>query len=261
MRSRYNSWSWCNRFLKELYMTYQTYQERFYRTTVKSSNLKSFRACVRETDLFILADTDLSELAIKSIIKYRSLIESYINLKPIFFDSLIPIESDNFAHNILKDMIKASTLANVGPMASVAGAIAEFVAKDLLLSSKNIIVENGGDIFIKTNFDVKVGVFAGNSPLSNKLKIKISKEDMPLAVCTSSGTVGHSLSFGNADAVCVLSRSASLADATATAMCNIVKDKSDIKKALDFGCNIEGVLGALIIIDNYLGLRGRIEIV
>ena len=124
---------------------------------------------------------------------------------------------------LVKEMIRVSTLANVGPMAAVAGAMAEFVSKDLLKISKQVIVENGGDIYLATSRERTIGIYAGTSPLSMKLGITISPEDSPLGVCTSSGTVGPSLSFGKADAVCILSKSAALADAAATAVGNVVR--------------------------------------
>jgi ApbE superfamily uncharacterized protein (UPF0280 family) len=146
-------------------------------------------------------------------------------------------------------------------MASVAGAIAEYVANDLLKMSQNVIVENGGDISLKTNREVRVGIFAGNSPLTYKINLLLKPAQMPVGVCTSSGTVGHSLSFGNADAVCVISKSSTMADAAATAIGNLVKGKEDIRTSLEKGIEIEGVLGALIIIGDQFGAIGDIELI
>jgi ApbE superfamily uncharacterized protein (UPF0280 family) len=133
------------------------------------------------------------------------------------------------------------------------------VGKDLLRYSRNIIIENGGDIFIESQKDIHVGILAGNSPLSDSISIIIRKEDMPMGICTSSGTVGHSLSFGKADAVCVKAQSASLADAAATAIGNITKSKKDISRALQAGMKIKDVLGILIIVDDQFGVIGDIE--
>jgi ApbE superfamily uncharacterized protein (UPF0280 family) len=146
-------------------------------------------------------------------------------------------------------------------MASVAGAISEYVANELLKMSQNVIVENGGDIYLKTQEEVRVGVFAGNSPLTYKVGLLLKPEQMPLGVCTSSGTVGHSLSFGKADAVCVLSKSSTMADAAATAIGNLVKGKGDIRTALEKGIKIEGVLGALIVMGEHFGVIGDIELI
>ena len=238
-----------------------SYQERTYRNRIFSNDLTSFHICVRETDLLIYCDTDLSQKALESVYIYRGFIEYYIKNHHDFLTSLSPVRADDFAPPIIRDMIKATLAANVGPMASVAGAIAEYVANDLLKMSQNVIVENGGDISLKTNREVRVGVFAGNSPLTYKINLLLKPEQMPLGVCTSSGTVGHSLSFGNADAVCVISKSSTMADAAATAIGNLVKGKEDLRTGLEKGIEIEGVLGALIIVGDQFGAIGDIELI
>jgi hypothetical protein len=158
-------------------------------------------------------------------------------------------------------MIKTSRAAQVGPMAAVAGAMAEFVSKDLLSFSKEVIVENGGDIFLSISKERVIGIYADDSPLSLKVGIRIGSEETPVGVCTSSGTVGHSLSFGRADAVCILSKSAALADAAATSVGNIVKEKKDIDSGLKRGKEIPGVLATLIIIGDKMGVWGNIHLV
>ena len=142
-------------------------------------------------------------------------------------------------------------------MASVAGAIAEHVGKDLLKTSANVMVENGGDIYLNVKDNVSIGIFAGDSPLTGKIALSIAAKETPLGICTSSGTVGHSLSFGIADAVCIKSNSAALADAAATSVGNLIKKKSDIKKGLERAMAIQGVLGVLIITGNTLAIQGR----
>jgi len=237
------------------------FQERTYRNRVSHNNLIPFHVCVRETDLFILSDSDLSEIALKSIYIHRGFIESYIKSHPDFLTSLVPVAEDRLAPSIVRDMLKTSRDACVGPMASVAGAIAEYVGNDLLASSRNVIVENGGDIFLNTDRDIKVAIYAGDSPLSYHVSLLLKKEKMPLGVCTSSGTVGHSLSFGNADAVCVISKSSIMADAAATAIGNLVESKKDIKIALEKGIEINGVSGILIIVGDTFGAIGEIELI
>jgi hypothetical protein len=147
-------------------------------------------------------------------------------------------------------------------MAAVAGAFAEFVGRDLLKYSTEIIVENGGDIFLKTTKSRLVGVYAGeDSPLTGKVALKIEPADTPLGICTSSGTVGHSLSFGKSDAVIVLSPSAALADAAATAIGNLVKTETDIQKALDYARGVTGLVGAAVIINDKMGVWGKINLI
>ena len=133
-------------------------------------------------------------------------------------------------------------------------------SKDLLKISKQVIVENGGDIYLATLKERMIGVYAGASPLSMKLGILVSPEDSPLGVCTSSGTVGPSLSFGKADAVCILSKSAAIADAAATAVGNVVREKKDIERGLEKGKEVEEILGTLIIVGERMGVWGDIRL-
>ena len=234
--------------------------ERFYREWVKDSKLITQEVKVKETDLLISTEKDIKEIAGKLVKEHRDEIEAYIKVCPDFKTSLEPLSLDKNAPAIVKEMLLASVKANVGPMASVAGAVSEFVGKRLLPYSKQIIVENGGDIFIASDTEIKVAIFAGGSPLTNKLFIKIKPGDTPLGICTSSGTVGHSLSFGKADACVIISTSTSLADAVATAACNRVKKTRDIKPALDFAISIDGIKGALIILGKDFGVLGEVEL-
>lgn len=238
----------------------KAYQKRFYREWSNRNDLIAQEVIVKETDLFIFAEKNVKEIAEKIVMKYRGEIEDYIKKRPIFQTSLEPIPQDLSAPIIIKEMIRTTTLAAVGPMASVAGAIAEFVGRELLAYSKQVIIENGGDIFIKSDTERTVAIYAGDSPLSNKLFIKIKPEDTPLGVCTSSGTVGHSLSFGKADACVIISTSASLADAAATATCNRIKEKKDIKPALEFVMSIKGIKGAVAVLGKDFGSVGEIEL-
>ena len=174
--------------------------------------------------------------------------------------SLEPISPDPKASDIIKEMIRTTKLAGVGPMASVAGAVAEFAGNELLVYSKQIIIENGGDIFMKSDKVRTIAIYAGDSPLSNKVFIKIKPEDTPIGICTSSGPVGHSLSFGKADACVIIAKSAILADAVATATCNRIKEKKDIAPSLEFALSIKGVKGAVAILGKDLGSMGDIEL-
>ena len=155
----------------------------------------------------------------------------------------------------------AAKSAGVGPMAAVAGAISEYVGHALLEHVDEVIVENGGDIFIKSNRDRKMGIYAGESPLSNRLAVAVKAEDTPLGICTSSGSVGHSTSFGNADAVVIFSADTALADAVATRVGNMVRTKEDIGKAIEFAQGVSGVEGVVIVIGDGLGGWGKFEFV
>ena len=237
------------------------HEKRTYRNLVKTDDLVNFEVIVKETDLLVRAMKDLSRETRESVYKYRHQLETYIATHPDFAGSLVPLDEDPYAPRIVQEMIRTSRCANVGPMAAVAGAVAEFVSKDLLPLSEEIIIENGGDIYLATSRERTIGIYAGDSPLSLKVGVLIQAEDRPLGICTSSGTVGPSLSFGKADAICVLSKSSALADAAATAVGNRVKTGKDIESGLEAGKAIEGVLGTLIIIGDRMGVWGNIRLV
>lgn len=235
-------------------------EERLYRSLINKDYLISYRLKIKESDLLISSDSDLSVPAEKSLIQHRQFLETYINAHPEFATSLLPLSDDNLAPPIVREMIRRTKICGVGPMASVAGAVAEFVGRDLLAKTENLIVENGGDIFLSSRRKSTIAVYAGESPLSFNVNIIVKPEETPLGICTSSATVGPSLSFGKADAVCVLSKSATLADAAASAIGNRVKKKADIRNALDYGRNIPGVSGVVIILGKDLGVVGEVEL-
>lgn len=236
------------------------YQKRFYRDWVKSKDLYLAHIIERETDLQILTDKPLDKDFVKERIRsYRWDIENYIAKDRRFLAALKPLAVELNAPKIIKEMAKQSKKANVGPMAAVAGAVAEFLGKDLLKKGyQDVILENGGDVFLKTRKIRTIGLYAGRSNLWNRLSLRIKPQDTPLGICSSSGTIGHSLSFGAADSVIILSKSAALADAVATACGNRVRSKEDLQGALDFAKLIKGVLGVVIIIKNHLVSRGEV---
>ena len=235
-------------------------EPRTYRHWIEGKDLVSFNATVKETDLYVRATSNLRKKALKAIDKYRRQLEKHIGLNPAFRESLEPLPLTVDSPNIVKMMSDAGRKARVGPMAAVAGAIAECVGRDLLEFSPEIIVENGGDIFIKSTRQRVVGIYAGNSPLSGKVGLEIYAGDSPLGICTSSGTIGHSLSFGRADAVVAVSGSAALADAAATSIGNRIKQPDDISAAIDFGSKIEGLKGLVLIKDDAIGVWGDVKL-
>ena len=238
-----------------------TYQERAYRNYVKAENLIKFEVIEKETDLLILAKENLYDKALASALKYRTEIEKYIEANPQFAKTFSPLHIRYDAPPIVKEMGLAARKTKVGPMAAIAGAMAEFVGKDLLSFSDEIIVENGGDIFLKINQTRKVAIYAGKSPFSEKIALEIEPREKPFSICCSSGTVGHSFSFGKADAVVVISKSALLADAAATAIGNLVKEIPDIDHGLKLAKKIRGLDGVLIIKEDQMGALGKVKIV
>ena len=237
------------------------YRERRYRQQIHHQRLVSFKVAVQETDLMILADSDLSELAEEIIYKVRGPLEGYIASHPEFLRALTPLPYEELVPPVVREMLAAAQVCGTGPMAAVAGAIAEQVGLALLRESAEVVVENGGDCFVKVNSPVQISIFAGRSKLSNTLALKVYPDKTPLGVCTSSGTVGHSISFGLADAATVISASAALADAAATMTCNQIKSEADIPKAIAFAKQIEGVLGVVVIVGEQIGAWGEVELV
>jgi len=244
----------------------ESYVQRDYRRIPETGNLVSSYVQVKDTDLHILADLSVNELATELALQYRLQVEDFIHKQPEFASSLLPLSYDRVVPPIIKEMLVAGEAASVGPMAAVAGTIAEYVGKGLLAGGcTEVMVENGGDIFLHRKEDCTVAIFAGESPLSLRVGIKIVATMMPAAICTSSGTIGHSLSFGKADSVTVLSRSASLADAVATRLGNEVGKVSGgdlgIKRALSVGRTIDGVIGVVVICGEAVGAVGGIELI
>lgn len=236
-------------------------EPRTYRARIDSGRLKAFEVTVKETDLHVQARSDLSALTRELVLEQRGYIEAYIRRYPEFASTLNPWRRTGPAPTIVRDMIAAGTAAGVGPMAAVAGAVSEHVGRGLLVHSDEVIIENGGDIFLQTGEAATVAIWAGDSPLSLRIGIRTGGRNDPFAVCTSSGTVGHSLSFGRADAVCVMSRSCALADAAATAVGNRVHSKQDIPMGIEFAKGISGVLGAVIVVAEKMGAWGDVEVV
>lgn len=175
--------------------------------------------------------------------------------------ALIPWQFDGPAPGIIVNMLKAARNSGVGPMAAIAGAVAEQVGHGLLKLTDQVIIENGGDVFIKTNSSVTVGIFAGRSPLSLRFGIRLNNRSKPEAVCTSSGTMGHSLSRGKADAVCVVADSCPIADAAATSIGNLIDSSADIDSAIKTGRRIGELRAIVAIVGEKIGMWGDLEIV
>ncbi|MCI5193509.1 MAG: UPF0280 family protein [Candidatus Electrothrix sp. AU1_5] len=240
-----------------------SYQERNYRL-IENSGLVSSIVKIAETDLHILASQSVEDHALVAVSQVRGVIEEYIRMYPNFLQSLVPLPQNKQAPVIIQEMLAAGTTANVGPMATVAGLVAEQVGKSLLssLHLEEVIVENGGDLFVARTQASTVAVYAGESPLSNTLGIHLQPEQMPCGVCCSSGTIGHSLSLGQADAVVVLAPSTALADAAATRLGNEVgRKKKSIQHALEVAKSITGLAGVVIISGEHLGAWGNVELV
>jgi ApbE superfamily uncharacterized protein (UPF0280 family) len=227
----------------------------------------SFHSAFRETDLWVAVDNahyfgEMEKFTMDRILYYRDIIEKHIAAYPEFRDSLMPVVAPGGAHPLVIAMSEAALAAGTGPMSAVAGAMAEFICNDLIseYNPDEVIIENGGDIFMKLSAAVTTSVYAGNSPLSEKIALHIMPAETPLSVCCSSGTVGHSLSFGIADACVIACRSGALADAFATAFCNKIKNKALVRQITEEALQETDILSVVIITDDQVGIGGSVEV-
>ena len=237
------------------------YTERGYRKRVRSEDLISYNVKVKETDLWISSERDLEKEARDLVFDIRNKLEKYIHSHPEFLTALEPYPEDLFAPEMIREMISLTGNIGVGPMASVAGAIAQYVGNGLLGMTEQVIIENGGDIFLKANRPITVAIFAGGSPLSERIGIIAPTRLMPLGICSSSASVGHSLSMGAADVVSVISSSAILADGAATALGNRLKSSKDLDRITEITSDINGIIGGIAIIGDKMAAWGEITLI
>lgn len=240
------------------------YQERIYRQQMKAGDLDYFQVVELETDLCIgiegqAVSPDLEKIVLAEVIKQRQAIIDYEERYPGFIYSLSPINDNHKSSPIIKDMIKAGLMTGIGPMGAVAGAMVKQVGQLLKVFSDEIIIENGGDIFIQSTKTRRISLYTHNQYFKN-LGLKIKPTQGPLGICTSSGIIGHALSFGKADSVTVISENPALADAAATALGNRIVQAKDIDSGLEWIKTIPGIQGALVMIEDQLGAWGKIEL-
>jgi len=237
------------------------HDKRFYRLYSSDDRWKTFNVRLHTTDLYIRALADISAKAQFYLAELRKEIEDHIKIRDLFLTSLEPLDNPENSTPILSMMYEASKAAGTGPMAAVAGAIAECTGKKLLGDSPEIIVENGGDVWMKLNTPVTMGIYCDNIHFRDRLALKIKDDQTPCAVCTSSSKTGHSLSFGKADSVTIIAGDGAFADAAATETCNRVTSDSSITDALNFALSVPSVRGCLIIYRDILAVMGDVELV
>ncbi len=244
---------------------------RSYRDSMGGERFSSFSVSVEESDLWVGIDIEScsrvpTERLVRSvrteIIQCRRQITDYAEAHRGFLEALRPVPRDPEAGELISSMIDAGIRAGIGPMGAVAGTLAYYVGRRILseFPVREVVVENGGDIFLQTEEDLNLQIFAGESPLSNKLGITVPYTSTPLGVCTSAGTVGPSLSLGRADAVMIACRDVSLADAYATAYGNMVKRREDVDRVIAVVQDNDDILSAVIIKDDKAGICGRFEV-
>ncbi len=236
---------------------------RTYRQTLRPrTGETAFQVVVEQTDLWIVARRDLAAEISAFVHEIRTGLKNHLLLDPDFAASLVPVDAPDQAPDLVRRMARAARACGVGPMAAVAGAIAQAVADRFVPLSPDILVENGGDIFMHSTTARTVGLLA--RPVEGvRLGLRIPADRFPLAVCTSSGRVGHSLSLGRADMVAVLARDGALSDAAATALANLLATERDLEPMLAQARRLfrTGVTGVFAQVGESVGAVGDLELV
>jgi ApbE superfamily uncharacterized protein (UPF0280 family) len=235
--------------------------DRIYRKADLQKGWVGFTVRYKESDLWIQADCDIRSTAERILMEARLQVEGYARTHPDFLTAHQPLPFDRVAPSVVREMIEHAGAVGVGPMAAVAGSIAHYVGERVLSSCAEVVVENGGDLYLNARRSLVVSVFAGESPLSSSVGLRIAAEEMPVGVSTSSASVGHSWSYGTADAACVVAEHGALADAAATALCNRVRGVTDLEAALAWVLGISGVRGALVIQGKTIAAQGQVQLV
>ncbi|NLY74925.1 MAG: UPF0280 family protein [Firmicutes bacterium] len=234
--------------------------DRNYRGSFAAEDLLKYRVVIGESDLFVLSKQDLKTELTRLLKFYRRQLKEYIYNHPDFRKTLTPWPDDPEAPEMIRLMIRASNLTGVGPMAAVAGAIVAMLGNEFDPETvPELIIENGGDIYLRSLQERVVGVLAGLN-ISPKIGLLIPPQPKGIGICTSSGKLGPSLSFGTADAVTVIASDLSLADAAATAGANRIRTSADLSKTISFLQNIPGIRGALAIKDGRIAVWGEVEL-
>lgn len=239
------------------------YTERSYRSRFSDDGRRWFCVKFLESDLWIGVDSGSYRASMEDevyafLVDLRRQMDAYLLMDPQYKAALTPYDAGLEAPGILKEMSRVSHKTGIGPMSAVAGAVAKHVAD--FLGTKDVIVENGGDIYAKATSDMDISVFAGQSPLSEKVGLHIPAAAFPCGICTSSGTVGPSLSLGRADAMMIVCQDVLLADSYATAMANRIKTVNDLQPVIEQIQNIPEILGALAVKDDKIAVCGLYEL-
>ncbi len=235
------------------------YQPRTYRADQAAEDLVPWRIVVEETDLHIQAELELWDSSRQATRTARGQVEREIARRPEFSTSLQPLYASENAEEVTARMYAATAVAGVGPMAAVAGAIAQYVGEALAAGSGQVLVENGGDVYLNITRERVIALGAGQSPLSGRVGL-VAPAGFVGGVCTSSGTVGHSYSAGRADAAVIVAADAAFADAAATALGNRVQLADDAEAAVQWALSLPGVEGALVVIGATLAAGGKVEL-
>ena len=245
------------------------YEPRWYRNSM-GERFRTISYSHLESDIWLAFDID-NKVSDKEILRFlskkiknlRNIFEAYFTIHPEFKMSLKPLNALESAPSIISRLAECSQRTKVGPMAGIAGIFSEEIGKALQgeFSFNEIVVENGGDLYLDIQDELSVKLYAGEHPLSNKLSLRINPKYSPLGLCASSGKFGHSLSFGKADLVVIACKDTILADQMATALANMINQASDIQKVLEINQSNKNILHLSIFAFDAFAMAGEILIV
>lgn len=243
------------------------FTHKFYREFIDSKRWQSFEVKVETSDLLIRIGRNSShplnkmfEIAEKKVRELRKELRDHIKERKLFLSSLGPLKEINTGSHAISMMYRASKRAGVGPMAAVAGTIAQLVGNDLAEYTDEVIVENGGDTWMRLSDSAGISIYSGELYFKNRIAIRLEPGATPCGISTSSGKIGPSLSFSKADSATAISCNAALADAAATLLCNLAKSPDHIEEAVNRVSVIEGVKGLLVIYRDKMAVWGDIEL-
>lgn len=237
------------------------YEEGTYPNRTQSGDLIQFRVVQGETDLLVCCDKDIPHIADAAVKKIRIELTRYTAQDPAFETSYKPIKPGPNAPQIVKDIIRTTAKAGLGPIAGVGGAMAEYAGKEILKAAKQVIVENGGCIFIRSDIPRTVSLFTKDADPSGKLSIEVDPEDTPIGICVLAGASLNSPDPGVADAVLVSARSAVAAGAAAAVLSGIIKKERDIEAAMEAAKKMRNIKGALLVKGDRMGIWGKVKLI
>ena len=244
-------------------MKHHASPQRAYRMDARPRESElAFQVVVEETDLWITAQKDLSPEVHSAVHRLRGMVKNALALYADFGPSLRPVPVPDSAPALIREMAEAAQAWNVGPMACVAGAIAQGVADSCQPHSPELLVENGGDLYLHSTRERTIGLLA-QPDQGLRLGLRLNATDFPCALCASSGRIGHSLSLGFGDLVVVRARQGAFADAGATALANLLHRRQDVQRVQDQAKEMaaQGLQGVFAQYDDQIGVWGQMELV
>ncbi|MBD3349972.1 MAG: hypothetical protein GF364_00620, partial [Candidatus Lokiarchaeota archaeon] len=212
---------------------------------------------MEESDVTLISESDLYiKFGIQKLLADRKILKQFIKQHSEFKSSFKPLQYKD-CPEIVEQMINASTLTYVGPMAAVAGALADSMGIYMKEKGAQIsVIENGGEVFISSVEDIYIALYSMTTILKGKVGFLFRGKQYDIGLGTSSGTFGHAISLGKADTVTVFAINAAIGDAAATRIANEVNGEDiegSVGKGLEIADDLENVHGVLISRGKFIG--------